>query len=237
MRYRTIGIAMAVAALAVSAAQAATPIYSSPSNDGNQSFTGMLGNDFQVNNDFVQLTALGAFTGSVQGFDEDTTISVGLYDVTTLYDNDNSTNLITAVIAPISFTQASPGTWLSSYSYKNVAPVMLESGKVYSIQASGFNTDDDNFNTNIGGATQSFDTLGGALTQRLGRWSTMSTLGIAGTTSGGDQPNTLYSFGGGSALVAVVPESETWAMMLAGLGLVGLQLRRKGKVAKEIAVN
>ena len=35
----------------------------------------------------------------------------------------------------------------------------------------------------------------------------------------------------------LVPEAETWAMMLAGLGLVGLQLRRKGKVAKEIAVN
>jgi hypothetical protein len=40
-----------------------------------------------------------------------------------------------------------------------------------------------------------------------------------------------------SASTLPVPEAETWAMMLAGLGLVGLQLRRKGKVAKEIAVN
>ena len=38
-------------------------------------------------------------------------------------------------------------------------------------------------------------------------------------------------------IALAVPEAETWAMMLAGLGLVGLQLRRKGKVAKEIAVN
>lgn len=44
----------------------------------------------------------------------------------------------------------------------------------------------------------------------------------------------VYSF---AVTTAPVPETETWAMMLAGLGLVGLQLRRKGKVAKEIAVN
>lgn len=43
-----------------------------------------------------------------------------------------------------------------------------------------------------------------------------------------------YTF---TMVTAPVPETETWAMMLAGLGLVGLQLRRKGKVAKEIAVN
>ena len=34
-----------------------------------------------------------------------------------------------------------------------------------------------------------------------------------------------------------VPEAETWAMMLAGLGLVGMQLRRKSKAAKQISVN
>jgi len=34
-----------------------------------------------------------------------------------------------------------------------------------------------------------------------------------------------------------VPEAETWAMMMAGLGLVGLQLRRKSKVTSQIAVN
>jgi hypothetical protein len=51
-----------------------------------------------------------------------------------------------------------------------------------------------------------------------------------GTGASGGQ----YTF---TMVTAPVPEAETWAMMLAGLGLVGLQLRRKGKVAKEIAVN
>lgn len=231
MRYRTISIAVAIAALAVSAAQAATPIYYNPSNNGNQNWSGMLGNDFLVNSSFVQLSALGAFTGNTPGFAAGTTIWVGLYDVTDLYDNLNNTNAVTQVIAPISFTSAAPGIWQSSYAYKNLAtPIMLQSGKVYSIQASGFNGNDQNFNTNIGGATQSFDTLGGALEQKSGRYANASTLGVAGISG-------AWSFGGGSALVAVVPETETWAMMLAGLGLVGLQLRRKSKMSKEIAVH
>lgn len=42
---------------------------------------------------------------------------------------------------------------------------------------------------------------------------------------------------GGNIVAVPVPEAETWAMMLAGLGLVGLQLRRKVKVDRQIAVN
>lgn len=37
--------------------------------------------------------------------------------------------------------------------------------------------------------------------------------------------------------VTAVPEPETWAMLLAGLGLVGLQLCRKPKVSNRIALN
>jgi hypothetical protein len=37
--------------------------------------------------------------------------------------------------------------------------------------------------------------------------------------------------------VTAVPEPETWAMLLAGLGLVGLQLRRKMKVSDKISLS
>jgi len=43
----------------------------------------------------------------------------------------------------------------------------------------------------------------------------------------------MYTF----TMTTAVPEAETWAMMLAGLGLVGLQLRRRSRMSKEISVN
>jgi hypothetical protein len=56
-----------------------------------------------------------------------------------------------------------------------------------------------------------------------------------GPTSGGNMylsvfGNTTGSLGGlysGAINVSPVPEAETWAMMAAGLGLVGMQLRRR----------
>lgn len=56
---------------------------------------------------------------------------------------------------------------------------------------------------------------------------------VKGKGVGSQNGSGIYTF----SMTTAVPESETWAMMLAGLGLVGLQLRRKSKVAKEIAVN
>ncbi|MGQ9860461.1 MAG: FxDxF family PEP-CTERM protein [Thiobacillaceae bacterium] len=47
-------------------------------------------------------------------------------------------------------------------------------------------------------------------------------------------PFTYSTFG---VTITPVPEPETWAMLLAGLGLVGLQLRRKMKAVDRIALN
>ncbi len=45
-----------------------------------------------------------------------------------------------------------------------------------------------------------------------------------GTGLGGLIPSGAYKV---AAVTVPVPEAETWAMLLAGLGLVGMQIRRK----------
>ncbi len=173
-----------------------------PSN-GNQSFAGMLGNDFLVNSDVV-VSAIGAFTGDTAGFSG--TVMVGLYDITDLQE-------IHTVISPYSFSGAggaTPYTWQS-------ATATLLAGHTYSVQASGYGAD-PNGNTNLGGSI-SFDNFGGALTQLNGRYGNSATLGVAGDSTG------AYTFGAGN--VQLVPEPETYAMLLAGLGLIGAIGRRR----------
>jgi hypothetical protein len=64
-----------------------------------------------------------------------------------------------------------------------------------------------------------------------------SVMGVAYSDSDSNPLTGDLKFSADGNIALAVPEAETWAMMLAGLGLVGLQLRRKGKVTKEIAVN
>ncbi|MCU0842812.1 MAG: FxDxF family PEP-CTERM protein [Thiobacillaceae bacterium] len=46
-----------------------------------------------------------------------------------------------------------------------------------------------------------------------------------------------FTFSTFGVTVTPVPEPETWAMLLAGLGLVGMQLRRKLKSAEKVTIN
>jgi hypothetical protein len=201
------------ALLALGAASTmAADVFNNPNfGDGNQNWTGMLGNDFVANSN-VTVSAIGAFTGGTAGFAG--TITVGLYDITNL-------NAITTVISPLSFSGAggaTPYTWQS-------ASAVLQAGHTYSVQASGYGSDQIG-NNGISGSI-GFDTLGGALTQGSARWANSSALGVAGTDTG------PFTFAAGNVQLAQpVPEPETYAMLLAGLGLIGgIARRRKQKTA------
>jgi len=68
----------------------------------------------------------------------------------------------------------------------------------------------------------------GNLNGSLGLLSGTNTLKVFGTTEswGGSYQYTI----GGSAITASVPEPETFAMLLAGLGLIGAMTRRRNRV-------
>ena len=193
----------ALLALGAASTMAEDVFYNPHFGDGNQNFAGMLGNDFVVNSN-VTVSAIGAFTGGTAGFAG--TITVGLYDITNL-------NAITTVISPYTFSGAGGGT---PYTWQSATATLL-AGHTYSVQASGYGAD-PNGNTNLGGSI-SFDNFGGALTQLNGRYGNSATLGVAGDSTG------AYTFGAGN--VQLVPEPETYAMLLAGLGLIGAIGRRR----------
>ena len=196
-------LASVLMALSAASAMAADVYYNPLPSSGNQNFTGMLGNDFLVHRD-VTVTAIGAFNGYAAGFSG--TITVGLYDITDLLE-------IHTVISPHSFSSA---TGTTPYSWQSASATLL-AGHTYSVQASGYGAD-PNGNTLIGGSL-SFDNLGGALTQLNGRYGTSAALGVAGDATG------AYAFGAGN--VQAVPEPETFAMLLAGLGLIGVTMQRR----------
>jgi choice-of-anchor C domain-containing protein len=86
-------------------------------------------------------------------------------------------------------------------------------------------------NVNINGIPETFSTVAGTNTRLNMGWKLESIPFKATSTSTSLTFTSTSGLNYGTALDAVsvvaVPESETWAMMLVGVGLVGLRLRKK----------
>lgn len=184
---------------------------------GNQSWGGTLGLDFNVLAP-IRVTALGAFDSGADG------IAGQLR--TAIFRSDGT--LVTPVA---SFSNLGNLTGRSYLFQKLAAPIVLNPG-AYQLASWGYGDADRNFNTygaNPGPVT--FDSLGGRLAAVGTRYGMPGDAGQLATL--GDVGVTRY--GAGSFLAGGVPEPATWAMMLAGFGLLGGLLRRQRRMASAVA--
>lgn len=60
------------------------------------------------------------------------------------------------------------------------------------------------------------------------------TLKIGGTATGSGSPAGFYNV---AAVTAPVPEPETWGMLLAGIGLIGLRMRQRIRASRQATLN
>lgn len=147
----------------------------------------------------LSVTALGAFDWEHDGFT--TSHEVGLWD-------ENGKLLASTVVA-------GGDTLVGDFRYKAISSVTLAAGNVYYVGASNFGTGDPYGYAGSVNTPWGVTFLSSAYVQSTG-------LEFPPYLSG-MQPG----YFGGNLLVAPVPEPETYAMLAAGLGLIGLASRRK----------
>lgn len=61
------------------------------------------------------------------------------------------------------------------------------------------------------------------------------TFALAVSSQGGKASSTTFTYSANASTVSAVPETATWAMMLAGFGAVGFAMRRRQKVATRVS--
>ncbi len=146
------------------------------------------------------------------------------------YDNLPISLNNSALAATIDFTASTAGTW----EFRTGVDFGLGGAIFLDGVALAYNTNNMWWNGSYADPTQSFD-----ITSTLASGNhTLSIYGIENCCSGNQQAQykigdgAFTSFSNADSLVAVVPETQTFAMLLAGLGLVGSMARRRaGKQA------
>lgn len=185
--------------------------------DGNQVYSGVAV-EFIVNT-AVFAKELGIFDSGIDGaIGANTTLSAYLFR-----SSDG------AVMASETFTSGAPGILNGGYLFKDITDVALAPG-TYVLAGYGWTSDDPLHNSNVGGAPDIFNDGGGLLTYVGTRWGGGGD--PAGTFPLGNlnNPNNNNFFGAAN-MVFAIPEPEIYAMMLAGLGLMGFVARRRKQAA------
>lgn len=157
-----------------------------------------MGFTFVANSPLV-VTALGAFDAGHDGFQDPH--SVGLWD---------ATGHLLASIAIVSGDKL-----IGDFRYATISSVKLSVGNTYYVGASNFG-DGDAY------ALPSAVTAAEGLTFGKSAATVGRALLFPSNTAGW-----RYGYFGGNLLVEAVPEPETYAMLLAGLGLMGVVARRR----------
>lgn len=163
-----------------------------------------LGFEF-IANQTLDVVALGSLTAGIGG----SPVQVGLW-------NSSGNLLASAAVTGSSTT-------LNQFSYTSVAPVQLTAGSTYFVASVGYTA----YGWNPTNAASS-----PLITYVKDAWNYNGTTlsfpdKTEGRTSLGDS-----GFYGANILVTAVPEPETYAMLLAGIGLIGGAVkRRKAKQA------
>jgi len=191
-----------------------TQVYNAPTGlAGNQDFGGTLGLMFTVNQ-ATTVTQIGVFDSGSDGLNA--TIFATIFDSTH-----------TALFAPVTFA-AGTGTSGSAYIFQPLTYTLAPG--TYQLAAWGYNGAEKNYNYGFiapgNGGPITFDSAGGRLTAT----GTQYTYAPGDYADNVDDGTTRY---GAASLVVAVPEPATWAMMIAGFGMVGFGLRsRKRQTVK-----
>lgn len=197
-----------VAAIAAIAAPASAVIVynTAPGLAGNQAYSGTIGLDFRVNT-AVRVTALGAFDALSDGLSTD--IFVGIF------------NAAGVLVSPVINFNGATNDGSSAYVFQSITPIVLAAGD-YQVGAWGYNGVDLNYNNSGPGGPITFNSFSGKLTALGTRYA-----GSGGVI--GNIPDVgLTRYGGATLNVTSVPEPASWALLLAGFGMIGYSMRRRG---------